>query len=85
VKDSTFRTKSSIAPNSACCNIGGESRVEILCNGQQFVAYGIHPGTGKPYEWFGGDPLTVAVAALPEVSRDQAGEFLRAAEGILSS
>jgi AAA domain/Primase C terminal 2 (PriCT-2)/Bifunctional DNA primase/polymerase, N-terminal len=64
---------------------GGESRVEALGNGQQFIAFGIHPGTGKPYEWFGGDPLSVPVTNLPEVSRDQVVEFLRAAEGILSS
>ena len=64
---------------------GGESRVEVLCNGQQFIAFGIHPKTGKPYEWFGGDPLSIPVANLPEVSRDQVVEFLRAAEGILSS
>jgi hypothetical protein len=64
---------------------GGTSQVEVLCRGQQFIAFGIHPKTGKPYEWFGGDPLTLAVADLPGVSRDQVVEFLRAAEGILSS
>jgi hypothetical protein len=64
---------------------GGESRVEVLCNGQQFIAFGIHPKTGKPYEWFGGDPLSIPVANLPEVSRDQVVEFLRAAVRILSS
>ena len=37
---------------------GGTSQVEVLCRGQQFIAFGIHPKTGKPYEWFGGDPLT---------------------------
>lgn len=26
-------------------------RVEILSNGRQFVAHGIHPRTGKPYTW----------------------------------
>jgi hypothetical protein len=61
------------------------SQVEVLCNGQQFVAYGIHPKTGKPYEWFGGDPLSVPVADLPELNRDNVVEFLRAAEAILSS
>jgi hypothetical protein len=64
---------------------GGTSQVEVLCNGQQFVAYGIHPKTGKAYEWFGGDPLSVPVADLPEVGRDNVVEFLRAAEAILSS
>jgi hypothetical protein len=63
---------------------GSTSQIEVLCRGQQFIAFGIHPKTGKPYEWFGGDPLSVPVAELPEVSRDQVVEFLRAAEGILS-
>lgn len=26
-------------------------RLEVLGNGQQFVAYHIHPDTGRPYEW----------------------------------
>jgi hypothetical protein len=30
---------------------GVEHRVEILGAGQQFVAYGIHPDTGLPYQW----------------------------------
>lgn len=30
---------------------GNENAVEILGSGQQFVAYGIHPGTKKPYKW----------------------------------
>ena len=34
-------------------------RLEVLGAGQQFVGYGIHPGTAKPYQWEGllGDPL----------------------------
>lgn len=32
---------------------GQKNAVEILGAGQQFVAYGIHPGTKKPYEWIG--------------------------------
>lgn len=30
---------------------GQRQAVEILGAGQQFVAYGIHPGTKKPYQW----------------------------------
>jgi archaellum biogenesis ATPase FlaH len=29
----------------------GDERVELLTEGKQFVAAGIHPKTGKPYEW----------------------------------
>lgn len=32
---------------------GGDkpARVELLSDGRQFVAAGVHPGTGRPYEW----------------------------------
>ena len=30
---------------------GERCKVEILGQGQQFVAYGIHPTTNKPYRW----------------------------------
>jgi hypothetical protein len=29
----------------------GDERVEVLSDGKQFVAEGIHPKTGKPYTW----------------------------------
>ncbi len=32
---------------------GAEPRVEMLSDGRQFVADGIHPSTGKPYTWPG--------------------------------
>jgi len=32
---------------------GNVNAIEILAAGQQFVASGIHPGTGKPYMWTG--------------------------------
>ncbi len=31
--------------------LGLTHKVEVLGDGQQYVAYAIHPGTGKPYEW----------------------------------
>lgn len=37
---------------------GGKNAVEILGAGQQFVAYGVHPGTKKPYEWISHDDPT---------------------------
>ncbi|MCI5221996.1 MAG: hypothetical protein D3924_04830 [Candidatus Electrothrix sp. AR4] len=44
---------------------GTINQIEILSHGQQFVAFGIHPGTGKPYEW-DGDLLT---HSLPTIRR----------------
>src|ERR1700732_3005020 len=44
---------------------------EILGDGQQFVAYGMHP-KGMDYEWIGdGDPATVPLADLPGVTPQQ--------------
>ena len=52
---------------------GPEHRVEILGDGQQFVAYAIHPDTGRPYEWVSGRGLAdVAADDLPVITRDQA-------------
>ncbi len=49
--------------------------VEILGAGQHFVAYGVHPVSGKEYEWtqdwLGGDPLQTPLADLPHVTPEQ--------------
>lgn len=48
--------------------------VEFLGSGQQVAAYGIHPDTGKPYEWpysfDDGEPLCRRLAELPNVTAD---------------
>jgi len=46
--------------------------VEIFGKGTQFVAYGVHPDTGKPYKWLepGQEPLLVPVAELPPVNHE---------------
>jgi hypothetical protein len=48
-------------------------KVEVLGVGQQFVAYGIHPDTHKPYNWTSLDePLTLDAADLPVLTHQQA-------------
>jgi RecA-family ATPase len=51
-------------------------RVEVLCNGQQFIADGIHPDTGSSYVWEGGEPGAVLRDDLPYLNRDMATEFV---------
>jgi hypothetical protein len=58
-------------------------RVEVLGNGQQVVAYGVHPETGAPYSWLDADPLRVPLADLPAIDHRQAGAFVDAAESLL--
>lgn len=50
-------------------------RVEVLSEGRQFVAHGIHPGTGQPYRWSQGVP---ALAEIPFVSAETIHAFLAA-------
>ena len=62
---------------------GDKSAVECLSDGQQFIAFGIHPGTGKPYQWVGQSPLDVAVDDLPVVDARRMKDFLARAETVL--
>lgn len=61
-----------------------DEQIEVLTNGQQLVAFGIHPETGKPYHWHGNEPWaegnTIA-AALPALSSDALQDFLGWIEG----
>lgn len=45
--------------------------IEVLGSGQQFVAYAIHPDTGKPYQWPFSAPHEMPLEALPLVTRQQ--------------
>jgi hypothetical protein len=51
------------------------TRVEILGQGQQFVAYGIHPDTGRPYTWpnaeAGHEPSQAGAWDLPDTAPAQ--------------
>lgn len=50
-----------------------KQQIEVLAEGQQFVAYAKHPETGKPYEWpdQGFNPLTVPANDLPTITVEQ--------------
>jgi hypothetical protein len=50
-----------------------KAKVEVLGQGQQFVAFGIHPATRAPYEWAGVTPETLPAAELPTVPRPRCG------------
>lgn len=56
---------------------GTAHMVEVLANGQQFVASGIHPKTGKTYVWMDGiSPLNVSPEDRPRLTVDQLRELL---------
>jgi Primase C terminal 2 (PriCT-2)/Family of unknown function (DUF5906) len=61
------------------------SKVEFLANGQQCVAFNVHPDTHKPYIWNGsGSPLTVPVGALTAVTEAQARAYISECNRILA-
>jgi hypothetical protein len=61
-----------------------DHKVEILGDGQQWVAYHVHPETGLPYVWFDGvgtDGIRVVqMGALPRLTRDLAQRVIDAFE-----
>ncbi|HEX2527439.1 MAG TPA: PriCT-2 domain-containing protein [Geminicoccus sp.] len=58
-------------------------KVEVLGDGQQFVAFGIHPGTGRPYHWPDFSPLDLEWQDLPELSAEQAAIAVGTADELL--
>lgn len=71
-------------------------QVEILGDGQQFVAYGLHPATGRDYYWghYDGEGSFVEtegiaglsnIKDLPEISEDQALRIVEIAEDVMKA
>jgi hypothetical protein len=57
--------------------------LEVLCLGQQFVAYAIHPDTGRPYAWPEEDLVDLDLGSLPAIDEAQARAFLDEAVALL--
>ena len=57
--------------------------LEVLCLGQQFLAYAIHPDTGAPYVWPEEGLADIDISDLPEITAEAAAAFLDEAHGLL--
>ena len=59
---------------------GKQEKLEVLGNGQQIVAFGIHPDTGQPYTWKGVRPWDTFLGCvddlLPEITQQGLDDFL---------
>jgi hypothetical protein len=62
---------------------GLKHHVEILCDGQQLAAFGLHPETGKPYHWPQGAPGEVKHSELPMLTEAIALQFIADATDIM--
>jgi hypothetical protein len=61
-----------IAPNEDKDESKKGQKIEFLCDGQQLVVSGVHPQTGKPYGWFGGELSETPREDLPDIREDEA-------------
>ena len=59
--------------------------LEVLCLGQQFVAYAIHPDTGAPYAWPEEGLADIDITNLQEITSEAAFAFLDEAYALLRS
>lgn len=57
--------------------------LEVLCLGQQFLAYATHPDTGAPYAWPDEGLADLDISDLPEITADAAAAFLDEAYALL--
>lgn len=53
--------------------------LEVLCLGQQFVAYANHPDTGQPYVWPEEGLAELDLESLPVIDADMAAAFMEEA------
>ena len=61
---------------------GTSEKLEWLADGQQFVAFGMHP-SGRAYSWQGGEPGQVPRSALPLIDEEGALKLINAATELL--
>ena len=57
--------------------------IEVLCEGQQFVAFAVHPDTGRPYEWPEESLADLDISDLPAIGEDTARAFAEAAYALV--
>ncbi len=57
--------------------------LEVLCRGQQFVAYAEHPDTGQPYAWPDEGLADLDIESLPEIDASRAVAFLSEALALI--
>jgi hypothetical protein len=74
-----FRTDSpfkKITVNLTARNGDTGQKIELLADGQQLVAFGTHPDTGKPYRWHGGEPGEITREELPYIHEAEARQLV---------
>jgi len=63
--------------------LGVSHQIEIKAKGQQWVAYGKHPKTGRPYTWTGGELHSIDSDLLPTLTGEKIDELFKFFESIV--
>jgi len=63
--------------------LGGSHQIEIKAAGQQWVAYGVHPTTKRPYTWTGGELHAVDSDFLPTLTGAKIDALFKYFESII--
>ena len=86
-----FRNVDNLAPTRSPMYTKGEgddrvtAQIEFRGKSQQFVAFGIHPGTGKEYEWENGSPEFLSVEDLPPLTSEDFEKIMQEIDSIARS
>jgi hypothetical protein len=60
-------------------------KIEVLGDGQQFIADGVHPDTGNAYTWPAGDLLSIPREKLPLLNEAMARQIIAQAKEIMTA
>ena len=63
---------------------GTQPKIEALGGGQQFVAYGVHPDTGRPYSWDATDLVSTKANDLTLVTSEQITDLFERCSALAS-
>src|SRR5262245_44548489 len=74
-----------IAISLIAANGDRSQKLEFLCDGQQCVVHGVHPGTAKPYVWFGKSLADIPRDELPYITGEQAWQLIEDCAELLVS
>jgi len=83
-----FRTEApfeKIAVNFLAPDGSTSQKLEFLADGQQLVAFGVHPDTHKPYTWHGGEPGQIRLEELPPITEAEALQLVDDATKLLTN
>lgn len=86
-----FRNVDNLSPTRSPMYTKGEgdervtAQIEFRGKNQQFVAFGVHPGTGKEYEWENGSPEFLPVEDLPPLTKDDFEKIVQEIDAIARS